>query len=94
MLFFERERPREGIHGGGAKKDRDNSKQAVGSGLSAHSPIWGLQPMNLDIMTLAKVRRLTGWATQACPREILEKKIHYFSIVINKIFLGKTEIMF
>ena len=49
----ERERERQSTSRGGAEREREtqNPKQVPGSELSAQNPMWGLKPMNREIMT-------------------------------------------
>ena len=63
LFIFERQ----SVSGGETEREREtqNLKQAPGSGLSAHSPTWGLEPVNREIVTWAEVGRSTDWATQA-----------------------------
>ena len=55
MFIFERQRETEHEWGRsrdrGEQRERENPKQAPGSELSAQSPMWGLELMNLEIMT-------------------------------------------
>ena len=62
----ESERQRQSMSRGGAEWEGDSESEAD-SRLWAHStePNVGLEPMNREIMTWAKVRCLTNWATQA-----------------------------
>ena len=57
---------RESVSGGGVGREGDTESKA-GSRLRAVSTETnaGLEPTNREIMTRAKVRRLTDWATQA-----------------------------
>ena len=41
---WERDRERQGVSSGGAKRETQNPKQAPGSELSAQSLTWGLNP--------------------------------------------------
>ena len=65
-LLFLRERKRQSMSGGGTERGRHTELEA-GSRLRAVSiePDMGLEPMNCEIMTWAKVRHLTNWTTQA-----------------------------
>ena len=62
----ERDRQTEHEQGRGRERKREtqNSKQVPGSELSAPQPDMGLEPMNWEIVTRAKVRRLSDRATQ------------------------------
>ena len=64
VYFWRRERQR--ASRGRGEREGDTKSEA-GSRLSAVStePNAGLEPTNCEIMTWAKVRRLTDWATQA-----------------------------
>ena len=66
MFIFERERERErqSVSGGGAEREGDTESEG-GSRLWAGStePDAGLEFINYEIMTWAKVRRLTDWVT-------------------------------
>ena len=83
-----RERERECANGGGAEREGDTESKA-GSRLQAVStePVAGLKLTNREIMTLAKVGRLTDWATQEpqVTKYILNSKI--------KILLDFSEIL-
>ena len=65
FIYFWR-RERQSMSGGGAEREGDTECEA-GSRLRAVStdPDAGLELMDCEIMTWAKVRRLTNWATQA-----------------------------
>ena len=67
VYFLERERERETVWAGEGQREREtlNLKQALGSELSAQSPLAGLEPRNRKIMIWAEVRCLTNWATWA-----------------------------
>ena len=52
---------------GQRERKTQNPKQASGSELLAQSLTGGLELMNHEIMTWAKVGRLTDWATQVPP---------------------------
>ena len=66
VYFWERERERQSVSGGGAEREGDTESEA-GSRLWAVStqPNTGLEPMNHEIMTWGEVGRPTNWATQA-----------------------------
>ena len=66
IYFWEREGARQSMTGGGAEREGDTEYKAV-SRLWAVStePDMGPEPTNHEIMTWAKVRCLTDWATQA-----------------------------
>ena len=66
MFIFERERERESASRWGAEREGDTESEA-GSRLWAGStePNAGLQLLDHEIMTWAKVRRPADWATQA-----------------------------
>ena len=67
FIIFEREpeKHRAWVEEGQRERKTQNPKQAPGYELSAQSPMRGLNPpMSSDIMTWAKVGRLTDWATQ------------------------------
>ena len=66
IYFWERERQRQSVSGGGAERKGDTGSKA-GSRLWVVStePKAGLEPMNCEIMTWAEVGSLTDWATQA-----------------------------
>ena len=72
MFIFERERDR--VRAGEEQRERDTESEAD-SRLRAVStePDAGLELMNHEIMTWAKVRRSTDWATQAPLEKILKK---------------------
>ena len=74
MYLFLRDRERQRKSRGGAERKGDTESEA-GSRLWAVStePNVGLKPMNLGIMTWAKVRRLTDWATQVPQVEVKNK---------------------
>ena len=65
VYLFLRERNR--AQAGEGQKERETQNPEAGSSLWAVStePNTGLEPMNHEIMTWAKVRRLADWATQA-----------------------------
>ena len=65
MFICERETERQSMSQGGAEREGGTESEA-GSRLWAVStePDAGLQPTNREIVTWAKVRRLTYWATQ------------------------------
>ena len=44
FLVFIFERERESTNEGGAERERENAKKALGSELSAQSPTWGSNP--------------------------------------------------
>ena len=50
---------------GQRERETQNLKQAPESEAVNTEPDTGLKPMNHEIMTLAEVRHLTHWATQA-----------------------------
>ena len=64
LLYFVR--GRQSSSGGGAEQEREpqNPKQAPGWAISTEANV-GLEPMNCEIMTWAKVGRSTDWAAQA-----------------------------
>ena len=72
---------RQSVSGGGTEREGDTESEAV-------SRLWavsteldvGLELMNWEIMTWAKVRRSTDWATQApqCPLIINLKSVEAF----------------
>ena len=66
MFVYFWESKRQSVSGGGAEREGDTESEA-GSRLWAVStdPNTGLEPTNCEIMTWAKVRRSTDWATQA-----------------------------
>ena len=63
---------RESSSSRGAEREKDTETEAVSRfwALSTE-PNGGLELPNCEIMTWAKVRRLTNWATQALPECIL-----------------------
>ena len=63
IYFWKRERERESR----GEAERGDTESEAGSRLWAVStePDTGPKPTNCDIMTWAKARRLTDWATQA-----------------------------
>ena len=65
IYSFLRDRQRHSLHGGGAEREGDTESEA-GSSLWAVStePEAGLELTNREIMTWAKVGRLTDWATK------------------------------
>ena len=75
LFIFEREREHKQWRG--RERETQNPKQAPGSELSAQSPYVGLEPTNREIVTWAKIRCLTDWATQApWERENLKQAPH------------------
>ena len=66
FIYFDRERERDRAWVGEGQREGDTESEA-GSRLQAVStePDAGLEPMDRKIMTWAKVRRSTDWATQA-----------------------------
>ena len=66
MFIYFWDRERQSMNGGGSEREGDTESEA-GSRLWAVStePDTGLQLTNREIMTWAKVGRLTDWATQA-----------------------------
>ena len=70
----ERERVKE-KRGGGGERQRERERQSIQSRLCTDSrePDVGLEPTNRKIMTWAKVRHLTNWATQG-PLKSFSKK--------------------
>ena len=72
MFLFIFERKRQDTSRGEAEREGDTESEA-GSRLWAviTEPDTGLEPMNCEIMTWAKVRHVTDWATQApLPRNV------------------------
>ena len=65
MFVYFWERQRQNVSGGGAEREGDTESEA-GSSLWAIStePDVGLELMNREIMTWAKVGCLTNWTTQ------------------------------
>ena len=78
-FFWERERERENKWGRGRDREEDTESEA-GSRLWAAStePDMGLKPMNLEIMTWAKVSCLTDQVTQAPPNDKFFTFIQHF----------------
>ena len=74
VYFWERERQRQSTSGRGAEREGDTESKAV-SRLWAVStePDTGLKPTNCEIVTWAKVRRSTNWATQAPPELVSDE---------------------
>ena len=73
MFIYFWERQRQKMSGFGSEREGDTESE-VGSRLQTVSiePHVGLEPTNCEIMTWAKVGRLTDWATQT-PLQILFK---------------------
>ena len=65
FIHFLRERWRQSMFGGGAKREEETESNAA-SRLWAvcTEPNTGHEPTNCEIMTWAEVWRLTDWATQ------------------------------
>ena len=69
---------REGTESGGWGRESQ-----AGSTLTAESPApYALEPMNCEIMTWAKVRRLTDWTSQVPLLLIAEPKIDSQQVVL------------
>ena len=69
IYFWQRERERQGMSGGGAEREGDTESE-TGSRLWAVStePDTGLELTDREIVTWAEVGHLTDWATQV-PQE-------------------------
>ena len=82
VCFWERQN----VSGGGAEREEDTESKA-GSRLWAVStePDAGLEPTNCEIMTWAKVRCLTDWATQE-PLSILNIPVQRDSVLLSPMY--------
>ena len=73
------------------QKREGDSEQAPDSELSAQRPTWGSKLTNREIMTWAKVRWSTSWATQASPKNLF-LRFFFFFLVISILNMGGAQI--